>query len=164
MSLALIDEPGKGLRWVRPSSKVGHLIIEQVKDGIVVVRDGQNSFEIVAERPVKKSLLKAGSPGINSTSGSLSPHPQPDASDESAVLRGVSEEKSAKAETMRITAKEAKGLGQLGRRLRKVQRTPANVPDQRSEDTSEPDLNKMGAQADVTELSQANGNDENVPG
>ncbi len=30
LSLALIDEVGKGLRWVRQSSKLGHLIIEQV--------------------------------------------------------------------------------------------------------------------------------------
>ena len=34
LSLALIDEPGKGFRWVKQSSKVGHLIIEQVKDGL----------------------------------------------------------------------------------------------------------------------------------
>ncbi|MGD9109806.1 MAG: hypothetical protein PVG93_02590 [Phycisphaerales bacterium] len=58
MSLALIDEPGKGLRWVRQSSEVGHLIIEQVKDGEIVVRDGQRTFELVAERPKKVSLLK----------------------------------------------------------------------------------------------------------
>jgi hypothetical protein len=58
LSLALIDEPGKGLRWVRQSSKVGHLIVEQVKDGLVVVRDGKSTFELVAERPEKRSLLK----------------------------------------------------------------------------------------------------------
>ncbi len=58
LSLALIDEVGKGLRWVRQSSKLGHLIIEQVKDGLVVVRDGRRTFELVAERPEKRSLLK----------------------------------------------------------------------------------------------------------
>ena len=58
LSLALIDEVGKGLRWVRQSSKLGHLIIEQVKDGLVVVRDGKRTFELVAERPEKRSLLK----------------------------------------------------------------------------------------------------------
>ncbi len=57
-SLALIDEPGKGLRWVKQSGEVGHLIIEKVKDGIVVVRDGQRTFEIMAERPERRSLLK----------------------------------------------------------------------------------------------------------
>ncbi len=61
LSLALIDEPGKGYRWVRQSSEVGHLIIEQVKDGTVVVRDGQRTSELVAERPVRMSLLKRSS-------------------------------------------------------------------------------------------------------
>ena len=54
----MIDEVGKGLPWVRQSSKLGHLIIEQVKDGLVVVRDGRRTFELVAERPEKRSLLK----------------------------------------------------------------------------------------------------------
>jgi hypothetical protein len=59
MSLALIDEPGKGWHWVRQSGKVGHLIIEQVKDGLVVVRDGETTSELEPLRPGKKvSLLK----------------------------------------------------------------------------------------------------------
>jgi len=58
LSLALIDEVGKGLHWVRQSGKVGHLIIEQVKDGLVVVRDGQRTLELVPQRPEKISLLK----------------------------------------------------------------------------------------------------------
>ncbi|MHC4891068.1 MAG: hypothetical protein ACYTEO_16575, partial [Planctomycetota bacterium] len=58
LSLALIDEPGKGLHWVRQSGKVGHLIIEQVKDGLVVVRDGERTSELMPVRPVKKSLIK----------------------------------------------------------------------------------------------------------
>jgi hypothetical protein len=75
LSLALIDEVGKGLRWVRQSSKLGHLIIEQVKDGLVVVRDGRRTFELVVERPEKRSLLKeplsraTGSKSILSASG-----------------------------------------------------------------------------------------------
>lgn len=62
LSLALIDEPGKGLRWVRQSSKVDHLVVEQVKDGLIVVRDGQRTFEVVAERPKEESLVKGSSP------------------------------------------------------------------------------------------------------
>jgi hypothetical protein len=63
LSLALIDEPGKGLHWVRQSAEVGHLIIEEIKDGLVVVRDGQRTFEVVAPRPEKRSLLKGSSSG-----------------------------------------------------------------------------------------------------
>jgi hypothetical protein len=80
LSLALIDEVGKGLRWVRQSSKLGHLIIEQVKDGLVVVQDGKRTFELVAERPKKRSLLKeplsraTGSKPILSAPGKANSH------------------------------------------------------------------------------------------
>jgi len=50
LSLALIDEPGRGRHWVRQSSKVGHLFIEQVKDGLVVVKGGQETFELEIEK------------------------------------------------------------------------------------------------------------------
>ena len=69
MSLALIDEPGKGLHWVRQSGKVGHLIIEQIKDGLVVVRDDKRTFELTPERTEKRSILKRTPPG---TAGSKS--------------------------------------------------------------------------------------------
>ncbi len=58
LSLALIDEPGKGLHWVKRSSKIDHLVIEQIKDGSVVVSDGSRTFDIVAQRPEKVSFLK----------------------------------------------------------------------------------------------------------
>jgi hypothetical protein len=60
LSLALIDEPGKGFHWVRQGGKVGHLIIEQIKDGLVVVRDGQRTFELVAESQ-REGSRRAGS-------------------------------------------------------------------------------------------------------
>ena len=55
LSLALIDEPGKGPRWVRQSSKVGHLTIEQIKDGVIVIRDGQRTYELQAEEKTIES-------------------------------------------------------------------------------------------------------------
>lgn len=68
LSLALIDEPGKGLHWVRQSSKVGHFLIEQVKDGIVVFKDGKSTFELEAEQKPVISLLE-GAPGASSQTG-----------------------------------------------------------------------------------------------
>lgn len=60
LSLALIDEPGKGIRWVRQSDQVGHLLIEQIKDGLVVVKDGSRTFEVaVVDRPKKVNLIKS---------------------------------------------------------------------------------------------------------
>ena len=61
LSLAYIDEPGKGLRWVRQGAKVGHMLIEQVKDGSVVVKDNEKSVTLVPVRPPKTSLLKGQS-------------------------------------------------------------------------------------------------------
>ncbi len=60
-SLAFINEPGKGLRWVTQASEVGHLIIEQVKDGLVVVRDGQRTFELTVPEMPQKSLIEGAS-------------------------------------------------------------------------------------------------------
>lgn len=167
LSLALIDEAGKGLYWVKQSSKVGHLVIEQIKDGLIVVRDGANTFELVAERPEKRSLLKA-----NPSSGRITESPPPEinaevqtSAEEAALMKKVEAERKrilaemntgadvqagetnsgsnvntpqadkakeiaarkrsiSKLETMRISAKEARGLGRLGRRLKNVQREP----------------------------------------
>ncbi len=62
MSLAFIDEPGKGLHWVRQGSEIMHLTIEEVKDGRIVVRDATGTSEMVAEdRPITVSLLEGAS-------------------------------------------------------------------------------------------------------
>ena len=62
-SLALIDEPGKGLSWVRQSDNVGHLVIEQINDGNILVRDGERTETLYVEHPEKQSLLKGTPPG-----------------------------------------------------------------------------------------------------
>jgi hypothetical protein len=61
----MVDEPGKGRNWVRQSSKVGHLQIVEIKDGVVVVKDSSGTFEIAAEQKPQVSLL-AGSPAVSS--------------------------------------------------------------------------------------------------
>jgi len=87
LSLALIDEPGKGLRWLRQSSKVGHLIIEQVKDGLVVVRDGEKTFELVAERPEKRSLLKGDGDSSSGARVTGSKLPEMSAEEKAALMK-----------------------------------------------------------------------------
>ena len=49
LSLALIDEPGKGRYWVRQSDKVGHLLVDQVKDGFVVIKGSEQTFQLKLE-------------------------------------------------------------------------------------------------------------------
>jgi len=213
LSLALIDEVGKGLRWVRQSSKLGHLIIEQVKDGLVVVRDGRRTFELVAERPEKRSLLKeplsraTGSKPILSALGKANSHitssktpqasaekgaasaldkaggritgsraPQRNAEETAALQKEQAklaekifaeleamqadiesdktdsehaEENTVKTkkdlESTRISAKEAKRLNHLGKKLKDVQQDPNQVKDDRTESNanlSEPNLSE----------------------
>jgi hypothetical protein len=78
LSLALIDEPGKGIRWVRQLEQIGHLVIEQVKDGIVVVNDGGRTFEVAAaERPQKINLVKSSTLDINKDKTATNAVPQP---------------------------------------------------------------------------------------
>jgi hypothetical protein len=71
LSQALIDEPGKGRYWVRQSSMVGHLLIEQVKDGVVIVSNSEESFELEVEKISKTSLPK-GKPTTSKGATTLS--------------------------------------------------------------------------------------------
>jgi hypothetical protein len=70
-SYALINEPGKGYNWVKQGSNVEHLVISDIKDGSITVKDGQKTSEMKV--PVQESwrnLLKKPSasdaqPAIN---------------------------------------------------------------------------------------------------
>jgi hypothetical protein len=58
-SLALINEPGKGLYWIKQGGSVGHLVIERVGDGIITVRDGQRTSEMTVKvEELWRKLLK----------------------------------------------------------------------------------------------------------
>ena len=71
LSIAMIDEPGKGRNWVRQSSMVGHLLVVEIKDGSVVLKDSSGTFELAAEQKPQISLL-AGAPGISSKAAGIS--------------------------------------------------------------------------------------------
>jgi len=79
LSLAYIDEPGKGMHWVRQGATVSHLLIQEVKDGSVIVQDRDKMVTLVAARTPKKSLLKGDNtsktttvlPGTSTTSTSI---------------------------------------------------------------------------------------------
>ena len=184
LSLALIDEPGKGLRWVRQSSEVGHLVIEQIKDGSVVIRDGQKTNELVPERPEKASLVKETSidtdvpdskaqqrrSGKSRTSAS-------GRADSSITRRkrrqiGTGEAKEQvplsegiipELEAMRISTEEAERLDRLGKELNDVQQEPNQSEDDISEDDANfGDVNLIDANVDDANLSDANLSDANL--
>ncbi|MHC4757042.1 MAG: hypothetical protein ACYTE8_00135, partial [Planctomycetota bacterium] len=77
-SMALIDQPGKGLSWVRQGEEVGHLVFEQIKDGEVIIRDGNQTREMKtparAEDQAIEKFVNTGlsdSRGLDSQTGTL---------------------------------------------------------------------------------------------
>jgi hypothetical protein len=173
LSLALIDEPGKGLHWVRQSSRVGHLVIEQIRDSLVVVKGDKGNFELPVEQRPEMSLLEGrthapkeagGQTGFKSTlttSGRTNaritrtrsrPPQQPLNTEKTAQLQELAdelkkmqksfrsdktdsgaspEEKAAMMEklisnfkSLRVSAEEAKKLGDLGKQLKDVREEP----------------------------------------
>ena len=57
-SWVLINEVGKGWHWVKQGEKVGHLVIEEVADGYVVIDDGGKSYKLTPKRAKGISLLE----------------------------------------------------------------------------------------------------------
>ena len=74
-SLAFISEPGSGLRWIRPGDEVGHVTIEQIKNGLIVYRDQQGtSTELSAEpRQPEISLLEGAASASSVVSSQVAP-------------------------------------------------------------------------------------------
>ena len=48
-SRALVSEPGSGLRWVRPGDSLGHLVVHDIRAGLVVYRDGTRTGEVAID-------------------------------------------------------------------------------------------------------------------
>jgi hypothetical protein len=48
-SFVLIDEAGKGLHWVKQGATVGRVTIDKIKDGAIIVRDGQRTSEMTVK-------------------------------------------------------------------------------------------------------------------
>ena len=131
LSIAMIDEPGKGHSWVRQGGKVGHLFVEQIKDGVVVVKDGNGTFELIAEEKPYVSLLE-GAQSVGSkaavtpataktgTKSSTSAPVKSPAYSGRAVSRAT---KLPKAPQVRKTDKEESAMAELAEKLAQLQRT-----------------------------------------
>ncbi len=60
-SMALLSEPGNGDtgRWVREGTQVGHFTVHEIRQGVVVLRDGDNIRELaVARTAIQRNLVK----------------------------------------------------------------------------------------------------------
>ena len=161
MSLALIDEPGKGTHWVKQSGEVGHLIIEQVKDGAVVVRDKDRTFEIaVQQQPAAVNLLEGSSSGAFQPVGTSPALPTPNIPTaptfSTKVEVGVASTQTSassveplpppEAATTEVNAEEGAALEKLITQLASLQKGS------RSDKTGSADNNEEGATAAIEKL------------
>lgn len=139
-SWALIDEVGKGWHWVKLGGMVGHLKIERIGDGVVLIRDGDSTYELIAERKQKPDYVKSytGIDPNNRTSGvwqGSGKSTNQASSTENAQISedpAVTEEQiksniewlkqlQNNPESLGITAEEAKEIGDLGDMLNSLE-------------------------------------------
>lgn len=120
LSQVFIDEPGKGRHWVRQSGKVGHLTIEQVKDGLVVVKSGQKTFELPVEQIPEAGATKAAA-GISTQLPSQSPL-RSTLPASSKTSSGVARTLRAPAALSRTDAENDAKLQELAKKLIDVQK------------------------------------------
>jgi hypothetical protein len=160
LSLALIDEPGKGLRWVRQSDNVGHLVIDQINDGTILVRDGERIETLYVKHPEKESLLKSAPPAgpreeFKTMSGSEmtkpfgpSQLPPPDNSIRQR-RRSRTDTKTPRSETlttqpepMGIGPEEANDLGQIGTILKAMEEELLRIENEQQSTLAAPSPNE----------------------
>ena len=84
LSWALVSEPGKGDHWVKKDARLGHYIVDSVKDGSIVYRDGSRLHEVKIPEKQTVQLAKinpavsASAPAVNSK---ISPPNDPQATE-----------------------------------------------------------------------------------
>jgi hypothetical protein len=118
LSLALIDEPGRGRYWVRQSGKVGHLLVEQVKDGAVVIKGSEETFELKIPDKAEMTSLRTlpGSPLRRGPSLPASKSPVPGRT--STGVRG----RTSTPQTLPRSGVNDERMGQLVNKLKDLQK------------------------------------------
>jgi hypothetical protein len=63
-SFALVSEPGKGAYWIKKHERLGHFVIEKIKKGALVYRDGTQLREltITAKQVIQLAKLRSEEP------------------------------------------------------------------------------------------------------
>jgi hypothetical protein len=134
-SMALIDEPGKGVHWVMASDKINYLTIVKVEDGKIEYTDGKKTIEMAAEKPQGVQEINVIPAGNGQSAASLSREPAATATEQLSpaeemqsnvelVKQVMAEANSASGEAG-ITGEEAndlKGLGEFLKRLEEEQK------------------------------------------
>jgi hypothetical protein len=145
-SIALIDEPGKGMHWVAVSDKIGYLTITQIADGKVVYTDGQKTMEMTAEKPQTISQITVISPKeavvvpVVAPAPPATPEPEPEATPAPPVVESPPptpeqikenvefvKKLMADPNSVGVNAAEANGLKDLGEFLKQLENEQAQA-------------------------------------
>jgi len=143
LSQVLIDEPGRERRWVRQSGNVGHLFIEQVKDGLVVVKSSDKTFEIAVEEKPETNILKRSTP-FSTKTGSLS-RTRSSLPSSGRISTGATRSPANTTGKPKTSVDNKEKMGELVTRLQDLQR------DSKSDKTA-PGLNSEDRSARIAEL------------
>lgn len=68
-SLALISEPGRGDHWIKKGDRVGHLVVESIKEGTLLYRDGNQLREMTVTMKPTAELARLTPTPSASTQG-----------------------------------------------------------------------------------------------
>ncbi len=71
-SMALVSEPGSGVRWVKQGANLGHFIVEKVERGTLVYRDGDRLREMAVDTKVPVHTTQARQTALASDQKSTS--------------------------------------------------------------------------------------------
>jgi len=59
-SLALVSEPGRDPRWVTQGTRLGHFVVEEIRQRAIVYRDGQQRCQMVMDTKAPVDAEQAG--------------------------------------------------------------------------------------------------------
>lgn len=159
-SWALINEVGKGFHWVQIGGTVGYLKIEKIGSGVVLIRDGERTYEMFAERTPKPDLVQSytgaipsvteldawknvgkpvitpETPQIPAPNTPVPQTPEPNAAEIQANIEWIRQMKE-KPESFGMTAEEAKELEGLGDMLNTMEAQKQQL-DSNTASSSEP--------------------------
>ena len=137
LSMVLIDEPGKGTHWVRQSAMVGHLLIEDVKDGLVVVKSSEGTYELKIEEKLTKSTPSNPSSVTNKSTPTRS-NSNTTSTSTRTVLRPTPRQKADRTQPSKINTDRSAELEVLVEKLK-------NMPSDSNRIDSDPSYEEKAA-------------------
>lgn len=118
MSLALINEAGKGRHLVKEGARVGHVTVERIMDGVVIARGGEKTYELAVPMKEETSLLADAAPVSAAVSVPTLPEPTPAVNSSEVVAPTPTPADVVVGKTPAVSSEERAELAALVDKLR----------------------------------------------